>query len=117
MFRDECGDFSDVFSETSKVIHRQVEHQIRFHSLPREPSSDQSRSGWREQDKTVCCKGKKPALHPAGVANTFRSELLLAAGNPTEFKVVRREPLLTMVVSTIIPWRSGIDLPTVSSPQ
>src|SRR6266849_5414355 len=41
MFCDECGDFSDVFSEPTEIIHRQVEHQIRFHSGPREPASDQ----------------------------------------------------------------------------
>jgi hypothetical protein len=37
MFCDERRDFSDVFSETPEVIHRQVEHQIGFHALPREP--------------------------------------------------------------------------------
>src|SRR2546430_12021697 len=41
MFCDECRNFSNVFSETAEVIHRQVEHQIRFHSLPRKPASDQ----------------------------------------------------------------------------
>ena len=30
------------FLKSSEVIHRQVEHQIRFHSLPREPASDHS---------------------------------------------------------------------------
>src|SRR4030081_759461 len=65
MFCDECRDFSDVFSEATEVIHRQVEHQIRFHSLPREPSSDQFAVRMEGvENKTVCFKGKKAALHP-----------------------------------------------------
>src|ERR1700730_443370 len=48
MFCDECRDFSDVFSETTEVIYRQVEHQIRFHSLPRAPASAR-RADWRRR--------------------------------------------------------------------
>ena len=33
--------FQRCISETNEVIHGQVEHQIRFHCLPRDPSSDQ----------------------------------------------------------------------------
>src|SRR6202048_4232237 len=59
MFCDECRDFSDVFSKTPEVIHRQVEHQIRFHSLPREPSSDQFAAAyaagrWARRKERIC---------------------------------------------------------------
>src|SRR5215472_2479008 len=35
MLGDESRNFSDVFSEAGKIIHRQVEYQIGFHFLPR----------------------------------------------------------------------------------
>ncbi len=38
MLRDEGGDLREVFPKTAEVIHRQIEHQIRFHAPPREPA-------------------------------------------------------------------------------
>jgi hypothetical protein len=63
MLCDEGRNFSDVFFETSEVIHRQVEHQIRFHSSPREPLIGPIRGPDGEQNKPVCFKGKKAARH------------------------------------------------------
>src|SRR5216684_3959630 len=85
MFCDECRDFSDVFSETTEVIHRQVEHQIRFHSLPRESGGDDgprpdlishrpaTKSSSHQQDINALLADAQ-ITHPAGWPSTADSD-------------------------------------------
>src|SRR5947199_7572589 len=98
MLCDECRDFSDIFSETAEISHRQVEHQIRLHSSPREPSSDQFPVRVKEWNMAGMLQGNKTAPYPKLASRTGATHLagLRSSASPARM----RAPSFTLAANS-----------------